>query len=88
MRLLTCVTVLPQCFPKTSIKLLAYNISSNPLHFDSFIDQCLEQTDVIFDVTGFCETCLNDAISCIYNISMYIHYSQNKNTHGGVVAIF
>ena len=69
-----CDTLLPQQLPKNSLKLLSYNIFSIPLHFDSFCDQCLVQTDVDFDFIAFCETRLNDAISSLYNMPNYTPY--------------
>lgn len=83
-----CDTILPYTFPSHSLKLLSYNISSIPLHFDTFIDQCLEQTNINFDVIGFCETRLNDAVCSLYNLSNFNAHFKNKNTHGGGVAIF
>ena len=81
-------TLLTYQLPENNLKLLCHNISSIPLHFDSFIDQFSEQIDTVFDIIGFCETRLNDAISSIYNIHNYTSYFQNKNTLGGGVAIF
>lgn len=83
-----CDTLPLHQIPSNSLKILSYNISSIPLHLDTFVDQCLDDNGVIFDVIGFCETRLNDAISSIYKIADYTPYFKNKNTHGGGVAVF
>ena len=56
---------------KNSLKLLAYNISSIPMNLHTFCDQFLDQSNLKFDVIGFCETRLNDTISSLYKIPTY-----------------
>ena len=50
---------------QTTFNLLAI-ISSLPLHLDSFVDQCLNVCKIKYDIVGFCETRLNDAICDLY----------------------
>lgn len=70
------------------LNLFAHNISSIPLHLDSCIDQCINSSSIKYDVLGFCETRLNEAISELYSVEGYDHYSNHKNTQGGGVSIY
>ena len=80
-----CDTII-QSISNPSLKLLAYNISSVPLHFETYLDQCLDQ--MFFDVVGLWETRLDDLICSLYNINNYSSHFQNRNTRGSGVAIF
>lgn len=71
-----------------ALSITSYNISSIPLHFDSFCDQCINTLNINFDVIGLCETRLNNNISSIYCIDKYNSFYQNKNTSGGGLAIY
>ena len=70
------------------LNLLAHNISSIPLHLESCVEQCINTTNVKFDVLGFCETRLHDGICQLYSIDNYNNYFNNRNSHGGGVAIY
>lgn len=70
------------------LNLLAFNISSIPLHFDSCLHQCIDVCHTRFDIIAFCETRLNDAISSIYSIDGYASYFSNRSTTAGGLAIF
>ena len=70
------------------LKLLSYNISSIPRHFEAFQDQCLEMIEEKFDVIGLCETRLHDSISSLYSLDLYNGFYKNKGTGGGGVAIY
>lgn len=70
------------------LNLLAFNISSIPLHLDSCIELCINVTNRRYDVIGFCETRLNDTICKLFSIEGCDKYFSNKNTHGGGVAIY
>lgn len=74
--------------PPSSLSLTAFNICSIPQHIDSFIDQCVNSTNLEHDILGFCETRLNDTICNLYSINGYEKYFTNRNTHGGGVAIY
>ena len=56
-----CDTIM-QSISSPSLKLSAYNISSLPLHFETFLDQCLDQISIVFDVVGLRETRPSDSI--------------------------
>ena len=45
------------------LSIVSYNISSVPLHLDTFSDECLNTIDFCVDVIGLCETRLHDNIS-------------------------
>ncbi len=70
------------------LNLLAFNISSIPLHLDSCVDQCVNVNHIKFDVLTFCETRLNDAICSLYSIKYYGSYFNNKSTAAGGLAIY
>lgn len=71
-----------------SLNLFVLNISSVPLHLESCLDQCINTSNCVYDVLGFCETHLSDGLCEIYSIDGYNNYFNNKNTHGGGVAIY
>lgn len=63
-------------------KLLSYNISSLPLHNDSFQYQCLNEVGAKFDVIGLCETRLNKNILSLYTLTSYNVFHINRGTSG------
>lgn len=48
------------------LSVLSYNISSLPLHFDGFIEECVNALNDRVDVFGFCETRLTDATCTLF----------------------
>lgn len=83
-----CDEFIRQKVTSSTLKLLSFNIASVPLHFDAFVDQLLDNSDLDFDVIGLCETRLNDGISSLYKHSNFTSFFNNKDTHGGGVAIY
>lgn len=77
-----------ESFPTHHFKLLSYNISSIPLHFDTFTVQVLDFLNFQFDVISICETRLNDNLSSLYSLNNYLNYFQNKSTSGGGIVIY
>lgn len=61
-----------------SLNIMFYNISSVPLHFESFTEQCINSSDIHPDVFVLCETRLNNNISSLYSLVSYNVYFQNK----------
>ena len=72
----------------SNLNFLSYNISSIPLHLDTFSDQCLDTINNTMNILGFCETRLNDEISSLYSLNGYNTYLNNKSTKGGGVALY
>ena len=70
------------------LNLLAFNISSIPLHFDTCVNQCINVSSIKYDILAFCETRLNDAICSIYSVEGYKSYFNNKSTTAGGLAIY
>lgn len=71
-----------------NLKIMSYNISSVPLHMESFNDQCLSTTNIKFDVLGLCETRLHENIESLYKLNAYHAYFQSRSTTGGGLALF
>lgn len=70
------------------VNLFSFNISSLARHLDGCIHQCINVINARFDVLGFCETRLDNAICNLYQIEGYNNYFNNKNTQGGGVALY
>lgn len=83
-----CTEFNHESFTERHIKLLSFNISSLPLHFDTFSTQILDSIHFNFDIIGMCETRLNDNISSLYSLNNYSKHLQNKSTTGGGLVIF
>ena len=50
------------------VNLFSFNISSLARHLDGCIHQCINVINARFDVLGFCETRLDNAICNLYQI--------------------
>ena len=70
------------------ITILSYNVNSIPHNLENFLD--VEINDFIsnIDIFALCETKLNDDIESLYNIDNFKLYTNNRNRHGGGVALY
>ena len=64
------------------------DISSIPLHLESYFTQCLDVFNIKFDVIGLCETHFSNNICDLYINNEYNFFFKNKNTAGGGEAIY
>lgn len=76
------------CNSHSELNILTLNINSLPLHIDDFMEQCLYTCNSKFHVLSFCETRLNDSLCNLFPIPGYQSFFNNRNTHGGGVAIY
>lgn len=77
-----------ESFSANHLKLMSFNISSIPLHFDILSTQILDSLNFNFDIITICETRLNNQLSSLYLLDNYTEFFQNKSTAGGGLVIF
>ena len=65
-----------------------FNINSVPSNFDSFKIECLDRIIFDFNVIGLVETKLINEIEQLYDIPNYNKITNNRNRHGGGLALF
>ena len=70
------------------INILSYNVNSIPHNLENFLDTEINECISNVDIFAICETKLNDDIESLYNISNFKLYTNNRNRHGGGVALY
>ena len=70
------------------ITLMSYNVNSVPHNLENFLDVELMGNISNIDVFALCETKLNNDIENLYNLENFKLYTNNRNRHGGGVALY